>query len=216
MFESIRLPHDLRKEDFQPLEERLRESLLDAQFELAEQKRKCVLALINGSDGAGKGEVLNKLYDWLDDHYVETLSYDQPTEEESLRPVAWRYWRDMPAKGRIGLVLGSWYHRVLRERATGRMSEETFRNTLEEINRVGKMLFHEGVLVLKIWLFMDESKARKRLANIREPDGSLRRAVGTRMGRNRHEERAQSPERRSARIGRGHVDGLRALGGRAG
>ena len=58
MFESVRLPHDLRKEDFQPLEERLRESLLDAQFELAEQKRKCVLALINGSDGAGKGEVM--------------------------------------------------------------------------------------------------------------------------------------------------------------
>ena len=152
-------------------------SLLDAQFELAEQKRKCVLALINGSDGAGKGEALNKLYDWLDDHYVETLSYDQPTEEESLRPGAWRYWRDMPAKGRIGLVLGSWYHRVLRERATGRMSKETFRNTLEEINRAEQMLFHEGVLVLKIWLFMDESKARKRLANIREPDGSLRRAV---------------------------------------
>jgi polyphosphate:AMP phosphotransferase len=177
MFESVRLPHDLRKEDFEPLEERLRESLLDAQFELAEQKRKCVLALINGSDGAGKGEVLNKLYDWLDDHYLETLSYDAPTEEERLRPGAWRYWRDMPAKGRIGLVLGSWYHRALRERATGRMSKEEFRNTLDEINRAEQMLFHEGVLVLKIWLFMDESKARKRLANIREPNGSLRRAV---------------------------------------
>ncbi len=166
MFESVRLPHDLRKEDFQPLEERLRESLLDAQFELAEQKRKCVLALINGSDGAGKGEVLNKLYDWLDDHYVETLSYDQPTEEESLRPGAWRYWRDMPAKGRIGLVLGSWYHRVLRERATGRMSKETFRNTLEEINRAEQMLFHEGVLVLKIWLLHGRERKRASVSQI--------------------------------------------------
>lgn len=177
MFESVRLPHDLRKEDFQALEERLRENLLDAQFELAEQKRKCVLALINGSDGAGKGEALNKLYDWLDDHYLETLSYDAPTEEERLRPGAWRYWRDMPAKGRIGLVLGSWYHRALRERATGRMGKAEFRNALEEINRAEQMLFHEGVLILKIWLYMDETKARKRLANIREPNGALRRAV---------------------------------------
>jgi polyphosphate:AMP phosphotransferase len=177
MFESVRLPHDLRKEDFHALEERLREELLDAQFELAEQKRRCVLVLINGSDGAGKGEVLNKLYEWLDDHFVETLSYDQPTEEESLRPGAWRYWRDMPAKGRIGLVLGSWYHRALRERAIGGMSKDAFRNTLEEINRAEQMLFHEGVLILKIWLFMEGAKAHKRLDNIREPNGALRRAV---------------------------------------
>jgi AMP-polyphosphate phosphotransferase len=177
MFESVRLPHDLRKEDFESLEERLREDLLDAQFELAEQKRKCVLVLINGSDGAGKGEVVNKLYEWLDDHFIETLSYEEPTEEERLRPGAWRYWRDMPAKGRIGLVLGSWYHRALRERSLGNMGKDEFRATLDEINRVEQMLFHEGVVILKIWLYMDEAKAHKRLANIREPGGALRRAV---------------------------------------
>jgi polyphosphate:AMP phosphotransferase len=177
MFESIRLPHDLRKEDFVALEQRLREDLLDAQFELAEQKRNTILVLINGSDGAGKGEVLNRLYDWLDDHFVETLSYDQPTEEERTRPGAWRYWRDIPAKGRIGLVLGSWYHRVLRDRATGKMGREAFRNALDEINRSEQMLFQEGVLVLKIWLFLDEGEARERLANVRQPNGALRRAV---------------------------------------
>jgi AMP-polyphosphate phosphotransferase len=177
MFESVRLPHELTKDAFLALESRLREELLDAQFELQQQRRRAILVLINGSDGAGKGEVLNRLYDWLDDHFVETLSYEAPSEEERSRPGAWRYWRDLPAKGRIGLVLGSWYHRVLRNRALGRVDRAAFLAALEDTNRVEQMLSHEGVLILKIWLFMDEKAARKRLAGVREPDGALRRAT---------------------------------------
>jgi polyphosphate kinase 2 (PPK2 family) len=135
MFESARLPHHLSKPEFEALEASLRERLLNAQFELAEQKRAAVLVLINGSDGAGKGEVVNRLYDWLDDHFVETLSYGKPTDEERARPGAWRYWRDMPAKGRIGLVLGSWPHRALRNRALGRLDKAAYDNVLEEMNR---------------------------------------------------------------------------------
>ena len=134
MFESARLPHAMTKEDFVVFETRLRERLLDAQFELAEQKRAAVLVLINGSDGAGKGEVVNRLYDWLDDHFLETLSYGAPTDEERARPGAWRYWRDMPAKGRIGLVLGSWHHRALRNRALGRLDKAAYNDALEEMN----------------------------------------------------------------------------------
>ena len=135
MFDSVRLPHRLDKEQFAALTEELREKLLDAQFEFAERKRKAVLLLINGSDGAGKGEVLNRLYEWLDDHYLETLSYGPPTEEERSRPLEWRYWRDMPAKGRIGLMLGSWHHRVLRDRVLGKASRDAFNSALDEINR---------------------------------------------------------------------------------
>jgi polyphosphate:AMP phosphotransferase len=177
MFDSVRLPHRLDKEQFAALTERLREKLLDAQFEFAERKRKSILLLINGSDGAGKGEVLNRLYDWLDDHYLETLSYGAPTEEERSRPLEWRYWRDMPAKGRVGLVLGSWHHRVLRDRALGRTSRDAFNTALEQINRAEEMLYQEGVVVVKVWLHMGEEEAHRRLAELREGDGVMRRAT---------------------------------------
>jgi polyphosphate:AMP phosphotransferase len=174
MFDSVRLPHRLDKEQFAAVSEPLREKLLDAQFELAERKRKSVLLLISGSDGAGKGEVLNRLYDWLDDHYLETLSYGAPTEEERSRPLEWRYWRDMPAKGRIGLVLGSWHHRVLRERVLGKTSRDAFNTAMEQINRAEEMLYQEGVVVVKVWLHMAEDEARRRLAKKREDDGAKR------------------------------------------
>ncbi len=177
MFESARLPHAMTKEDFAAYETGLRERLLNAQFELAERKQATVLALINGSDGAGKGAVVNRLYDWLDDHFVETLSYGKPTDEERARPGAWRYWRDMPAKGRIGLVLGSWHHRALRNRALGRINKATYDNVLEEMNRAEEMLRLEGVFLLKIWLYFDEAEARRHLAKQRKMNGALRRPL---------------------------------------
>jgi polyphosphate:AMP phosphotransferase len=195
MFESARLPHVLGKQEFEALEESLRERLLNAQFELAEQKRAAVLVLINGSDGAGKGEVVNRLYDWLDDHFVETLSYGDPTDEERARPGPWRYWRDMPAKGRIGLVLGSWHHRALRNRALGRLDKASYDNVLEEMNRAEEMLRLEGVHLLKIWLHMDEKEARRRLEKLREANGALRRPAVIEWGEiNSSKERARLNE----------------------
>ncbi len=182
MFDSVRLPHKLDKEQFAAVTEALRERLLDAQFEFAERKRKTILLLINGSDGAGKGEVLNRLYDWLDDHYLETLSYGAPTEEERSRPLEWRYWRDMPAKGRVGLMLGSWHHRALRDRVLGKITRDAFNTALEEMNRAEEMLYQEGVLVVKVWLHLEHEEARRRLAKSREEDGLARRATVVEWG----------------------------------
>jgi len=177
MFDSVRLPHKLEKEEFVALSEKLREKLLDAQFELNERRSKAVLLLINGSDGAGKGEVVNRLYDWLDDHFLETISYAAPTEEERLRPIEWRYWRDMPKKGRIGLVLGGWHHNPLAQRALGQMDSDAFNTAMEEINRAEEMLHNESVVVVKVWLHMDDEEAQRRLDKLREANGAMRRAI---------------------------------------
>ena len=175
MFDSSRLPHVMTAQDYAAFEENLRERLLDAQFELAERKRASVLVLVNGSDGAGKGEVVDRLYEWLDDHFVETLTYGEPTDEERARPRAWRYWRDMPAKGRIGVMLGAWHHDVLLGRAQRRLDRAAFVEALAEINRSEEMLRKEGVFLLKIWLSLDDRLARRRLARLRERNGALRR-----------------------------------------
>ena len=174
MFDSSRLPHVMTAQDFAVFQEQLREQLLDAQFELAQSKQASVLTLVNGSDGAGKGEVVDRLYEWLDDHFVETLTYGPPTDEERARPRAWRYWRDMPAKGRIGVVLGSWHHHLLLGRAQRRLDRAAFADALAEINRTEEMLRREGVFLLKIWLSLDDRLARRRLDRLRESNGALR------------------------------------------
>jgi polyphosphate:AMP phosphotransferase len=73
-------------------------------------------------------------------------------------------------------MLGSWYHPALRNRALGRIDKAAFHQLLEGINQTEQMLHHEGVLVLKIWLYLDEREARRRVAGAREAGGALRRA----------------------------------------
>jgi polyphosphate:AMP phosphotransferase len=162
MFESARLEHVLDKDAFDAVEPALRTDLLDAQFDLIEAKRHAVMVVLAGPDGAGKGEVLNRLYEWLDARHLDTLAYGERTEEERCRPAQWRYWRDMPAKGEIGIVIGSWYHELLLLRATGKMKSEAFAATLRRINDMEAMLHADGVRFVKIWLHIDPEVSQKR------------------------------------------------------
>ncbi|MEX5669976.1 polyphosphate kinase, partial [Pseudomonas neuropathica] len=69
----------------------LRQALLEAQFELQQQKRFPVIILINGIEGAGKGETVKLLNEWMDPRLIEVRTFDQLTDEELARPPAWRY-----------------------------------------------------------------------------------------------------------------------------
>ena len=109
MFESAELGHKLSKEAYKRIEPKLRADLLDAQYELIRQARFPVIILISGVRGAGKGETINLLNEWMDPRHIHTHAFDNPSDEERERPPMWRYWRALPPRGRIGILFGSWY-----------------------------------------------------------------------------------------------------------
>lgn len=158
----MKLEHKLGKEEFKEIRAQLRNELLHAQRELQERATHGIMVLINGADGAGKGDVLNLLYEWLDPRFVETISVDIRNDLDRDRPQDWYYWRDMPAKGRICAVLGSWYHVMLRERALGNLDREGFLRSVSAAREFETMLRHEGVKVLKLWLHVDFDEAQRR------------------------------------------------------
>jgi AMP-polyphosphate phosphotransferase len=177
MFESAQLEHSLDKKTYQLTAPKLREDLLNAQFDLVESRARAILVLINGPDGAGKGDVLNRLYEWLDAHYLSTLSYLEPTEAERERPGLWKYWRDLPPRGQIGIVLGSWYHEALHARATDRFSSAEFSSALEIIARFEEMLEAERITLIKVWLHIDPRESRKRLKKLAKGGTFIRPVV---------------------------------------
>ena len=176
MFDSAALDHSLDKAEFERLATQLRIDLLAAQKALAEKANASILILINGPDGAGKGGVLNRLYEWMNAQNLVTLTYDGLSDEERLHPFTWRYWRDLPPKGRTGIMLGSWYHAPMLHRATGAMRRSAFHDTLEGINRFEAMLVEERSLILKLWLHLPPKLAAKRLDEA-EKGGVFKRPV---------------------------------------
>ncbi len=163
MFESAELGHKINKATYDAEVPKLREALLDAQFDLAQKAKFPVIILIGGVDGAGRGETVNLLNEWMDPRYVQTHGMGEPSDEELDRPMMWRFWRALPPKGKIGVFLGSWYTWPILNRVHGLTKVAELDQSLERAKRLEKMLTDEGALIIKFWLHLSKEKQEARL-----------------------------------------------------
>ena len=106
MFEAAELGRKVSKTDFKARERELHTQLLTIQRVLQESDVS-VIIILSGVEGAGKGEVVNRLNAWLDARGMQTSAFWDETDEERERPRFWRFWRTMPARGSIGIYFGS-------------------------------------------------------------------------------------------------------------
>ena len=166
MFESAELGHKVDKQTYESEVPKLREALLDAQFDLAGSKAFQVIILIGGVDGAGKGETVNTLNEWMDPRHIRTNAMGEPSDEERERPPMWRFWRALPPKGTIGIFFGSWYTAPIVDRVYGRTRKAELEKSVEEIKRFEKMLADEGALILKFWLHLSKKQQKIRLKSL--------------------------------------------------
>jgi AMP-polyphosphate phosphotransferase len=166
MFEAAELGRKISSDEYKPLVPELRQSLLDAQTALREAKRAPVIVLFGGVDGAGKSESVNLLNEWMDPRWLVTRAYGPPSEEERERPDYWRFWRDLPPKGRVGFFLSAWYSRPLVERVHRRLSRAEFGARLDEIIDFERALTDDGALILKFWMHLDKQSQKARLKKL--------------------------------------------------
>jgi polyphosphate:AMP phosphotransferase len=166
MFESAEIGHQLSKGTFKREEPKLRQRLLDLQYQLLEQRKFPVFLLVNGVDGAGKGETVNLLNEWMDPRHIHTHAFGALTDPERERPEMWRFWQAMPPKGRIGILFGSWYTDPVLGRVMGEDKRARFERRLERIRHFERMLAAEGALLLKLWFHLSKKEMRKRFEQL--------------------------------------------------
>ncbi|MBO6891906.1 MAG: polyphosphate:AMP phosphotransferase [Roseibium sp.] len=172
MFESAQLPQKMDKKTFKQLEPELREALLAAQLPVIENKPFSTLILVDGLDGAGKGEAVARLYGWMDARHLVCNAYGEPMDEARLRPPLWRYWRDLPEKGETAIVFGSWYQSILRDRIYEKIDDDAFEKSLARIRRFEEMLSNEDVLILKFWFVLPRDVQEERLKKIKKKNAA--------------------------------------------
>ena len=91
MFRTAELGQKVAKSEFNQHEPLLRQALLEAQTNLRVSSGFPVIILFAGVDGAGKGETVNLLNEWMDPRWLITRAYDEPSDEERDRPDYWRF-----------------------------------------------------------------------------------------------------------------------------
>lgn len=166
MFESASLKHHIDKAVFKKEEPKLREALLNAQFDLSTKKSFPVIIVVGGVEGAGKGETVNQLNEWMDPRNMVTSAFDDPTQDERERPPMWRFWRALPGKGRIGIFFGAWHSDSIIDRVFGRISGAELDQHIASARRFEKMLADEGALILKFWFHLTKKQQKKRLEEL--------------------------------------------------
>ena len=169
MFEAAEVGRKLSKSDYKAQIPRLRSELLDAQQQLR-QAPFPVIVLFAGVDTAGKGETVNLLNEWMDPRWIVTRGYTDPSSDERERPRLWRYWRDLPPRGRIALFLSAWYSSPIRHRVAGRISDAEFDVLLDQVAAFERALTDDGAVILKFWMHLSKSAQKKRLKSFeKEP-----------------------------------------------
>ena len=162
MFETAEQPQRVDRALYDAQEPLLRHALLDAQQRLRKAGR-AALVLFAGVEKAGTGDTVNLLNGWMDPRWLDTLAYGPPTDDERGRPRLWRYWRDLPPHGRIGLRLGAWYTAPMTARIAGRMDGAHFARALEQIADLEALLAEDGLIILKFWMHLGRAAQKARL-----------------------------------------------------
>lgn len=150
------------KQDFDEQEPQLRVDLINAQFDLNEADFSVVI-IIAGDDRLGANQLGDRFNEWMDARYIDTNVFVKRSQEEEQRPRFWRYWRVLPANGRMGVFGGAWPLQAVSDSITGKINKKQFQHRLDQINTFEKQLADNGTLILKFWCHLPDEALKKQL-----------------------------------------------------
>jgi polyphosphate:AMP phosphotransferase len=130
---------------------------------LAHDADKPVMVIFEGWDTFGMSKLINDYIRCLDPRGFDLFTICNPTEEESARPLMWRFFIKTPEKGRIAIFDRSWYSRTLAERVEGKKAAILSERSLEEIIAFERQMTSDHCTIIKFFLHMSKKEHRKRL-----------------------------------------------------
>ena len=166
MFETAELGQKVSKREFKERELPLWEQLVKIQRDLLEYKGFQTIIDFAGVTGAGKRTTINLLNKWMDSRWIVTRAYAEPSQEERARPEYWRFWRNLPRRGEIGLYLSGRYSRPLLDFVYQTITEGEFEERLDRINAFERTLADDGALIIKFWMHLGHKAQERRLKSL--------------------------------------------------
>jgi PPK2 family polyphosphate:nucleotide phosphotransferase len=145
----------------------LQVEIADLQERLYAEEKQSLLIVLQGIDAAGKDGTVKHVLRSTNPAGVRVAAYKEPCGDELAHDFLWRYHRDTPAAGTIGVFNRSHYEDVLVVRVKDLAPEELWRSRFDSINDFERMLVREGTTILKFFLHISKQeqleKFRERL-----------------------------------------------------
>ncbi len=149
------------------------EWLAEQQDMLYAQDHWAVLLVFQAMDAAGKDGTIKHVTSGINPQGCQVTSYKQPSSEELDHDYLWRYMRNVPARGQIGIFNRSYYEELLvvkvHEELLARqkmhpslVTKKIWEQRYEDISNYEKYLVRNGVVVLKFFLHVSKAEQKRR------------------------------------------------------
>jgi PPK2 family polyphosphate:nucleotide phosphotransferase len=131
--------------------------------------------IFQAMDGAGKDGTIKHVMSNVDPQGCTVTNFKRPGEKELKHDYLWRFIKELPERGQIGIFNRSYYEEVLVSRVhTERLDEQSlpphvhkskklWRQRYQQINNFEQYLSENGILPVKIFLHISKEKQRERL-----------------------------------------------------
>ncbi|HLL27030.1 MAG TPA: polyphosphate kinase 2 family protein [Xanthobacteraceae bacterium] len=155
--------------------------LAELQEKLYAQDRWAVLVILQAMDAAGKDSLIKHVMTGINPQGCHVTAFKAPSAEELDHDFLWRAAKALPERGRIGIFNRSYYEEVLvarvhREILEGEklpkrlVSNRIWQERFKDIRAFERYLAHNGIVVLKFFLYVSKEEQRKRfLDRLDEP-----------------------------------------------
>jgi PPK2 family polyphosphate:nucleotide phosphotransferase len=133
-----------------------------------------VLVILQGMDTAGKDGTIRHVMSGINPQGCRVCSFKVPTPEETEHNFLWRYSRDLPRRGEIGVFNRSYYEDVLvvkvhpellenQQLPPGKRGSKFWNARYEDINTFEQHLVRNGTLILKFFLHISKDEQKRRI-----------------------------------------------------
>ena len=190
MLEKLDLTKSLNKAEY-------KEKMAELMPRLGKLQRECrrlgvpVMIAFEGYGASGKGVQIGELIKALDPRGFEVYAVKNETEEEKMHPFLWRFWTKMPSKGRIAIYDSSWYRKVLIDRFDKKTKKSELADAYRSICSFEEQLAADGMVIIKIFLAIDEKEQKKRFDKLLSSDETAWRVSREDQKRNKSFEKYQ-------------------------
>src|SRR3954464_15595848 len=134
------------------------EQIAALQERLYAEEKRSLLMVLQGIDAAGKDGTVKHVLRGTNPAGIRVHSFKEPTYEELAHDFLWRYHRDTPADGMIGVFNRSHYEDVLVVRVKDLAPEGLWRPRYDSTNDFERMLVREGTTILKFFLHISRDR----------------------------------------------------------
>jgi PPK2 family polyphosphate:nucleotide phosphotransferase len=152
--------------------EKNREDLAEMQELVYASDTFSVLIILQAMDAAGKDGTIRHVMSGVNPQGCQVFSFKHPSAEELDHNFLWRYAKNLPERGRIGIFNRSYYEEVLvlkvhpqwvsKQLPDGNRGEPFWKARYDDINAFERHLTRNGTHILKFFLHLSKDEQRER------------------------------------------------------